>query len=134
MIKHRLFNIDIFTLTRSKRLHDNSTIFSAEATAIMLTLEYYAAQSTDTDIESEESNHHLTCRLIGLLYGIYNKSTLVCFCWIPSHCGIEVNELVDQKAKDLLNENMIYMARIHYADLIPQVNPYIQNLVQINGM
>lgn len=145
IIKHRLSNGEIITRTRSKRLHDNSTVFSAEATAIMLALEYYATQpalnhdviiysdsmSCLQDIESEESNHPLTCRLVDLLHRVYDRGTFVRFCWIPSHCGIEGNELVDQKAKDSLNENVNILSKIHYADLKPQVNTYIQNLVQI---
>ena len=58
-----------------------------------------------------------------------NKGTHVCFCWIPSHCGIEGNEKVDQLAKETLDQDIDPLASVHYTDLKPLVNSYIQKLV-----
>ena len=53
------------------------------------------------------------------------------FCWIPSHCGIEGNERVDQLARETLDHDIDSLANVHHADLKPLVNSYIQQLVQI---
>ena len=60
-----------------------------------------------------------------------DKGTHVRFCWIPSHCGIEGNETVDQSAKESLDQDIDPLAKVHYADLKPLINSYIQQLVQI---
>ena len=53
------------------------------------------------------------------------------FCWVPSHCGIEGNEIVDQLAKATLDHDIDPLTTVHYADLKPLVNSYIQQEVQI---
>ena len=53
------------------------------------------------------------------------------FYWIPSHCGIDGNERVDQLAKETLDHDIEPLVGVRYADLKPQVNSYIQQLVQI---
>ena len=53
------------------------------------------------------------------------------FCWLPSHCGIEENEIVDQLAKETLDHDIDPLTTVHFADLKPLVNSYIQQEVQI---
>ena len=53
--------------------------------------------------------------------------------FIPSHCGTEGNERVDQIAKETLDQDIDLLASVHYADLKPMVNSYIQQLVQTNS-
>ena len=60
----------------------------------------------------------------------HDKSTCVRFCWVPSHCGIEGNELVDQQAKETLDHDINSLTTVHYADLKPLVNSYIKQEVQ----
>ena len=67
---------------------------------------------------------------MNLLWLLSDKGTRVRFCWIPSHCGIEWNERVDQLAKGTLDHDIDPLASVHYTDLKPLVNPYIQHLVQ----
>ena len=50
---------------------------------------------------------------------------------MPSHCGIEGNEIVDQLAKETLDHDINPLATVYYADLKPAVNFYIQQEVQI---
>ena len=57
--------------------------------------------------------------------------TCVRFCWVPSHCGIEWNEIVDQLAKETLDHDIDPLTTVHLADLKPLVNSYIQQEVQI---
>ena len=45
------------------------------------------------------------------------------FCWMPSHCGIEGNERVDQLAKETFDHDIDPLASTHYANLKPLVNP-----------
>ena len=60
-----------------------------------------------------------------------DKGTHIRFCWIPSHCGIDENERINQLAKETLDHDIDPLVGVHYADLKPQVNSYIQQLVQI---
>ena len=94
----------------SKRLPDSSTIFAAEATAIRLALNYYqhmgpvhhdVGVSSDSmsclqAIEGEDTENPFICHIMNLLWLLSDKGTHVHFCRIPSHCGIEGNESVDQ--------------------------------------
>ena len=73
----------------------------------------------------------LICYMMNLLWLLGDKGTRVRFCWIPSHCGIEGNEKVDQSPKESLDHDIDPLARVHYADLKPLINSYIQQLVQI---
>ena len=60
-----------------------------------------------------------------------DKGIRVHSCWVPSHCGIEGNEIVDQLAKETLDHDIDPLTTIHYADLKPLVSSYIQKEVQI---
>ena len=128
----------------SKRLPDNSTIFAAEATAITLARNYYQcmgpvhhdvvvysdSMSCLQVIEGEDTENPFICYIMNLLWLLSDKGTHVRFCWIPSHCGTEGNERVDQLAKETLDHNIDPLANVHHADLKPLVNSYIQQLGQ----
>ena len=129
----------------SKRLPNNSTIFAAEARAITLALDYYRymdpikhdvvvysdSMSCLQVIEGKDTENPLICHIMNLLWALSDKGTRVRFCWVPSHCGIEGNEIVDQLAKETLDHDIDPLATVHYADLKPVVNSYIQQEVQI---
>ena len=105
--------------TWPKRLPDNSTIFAAEATAITLALNYYQhmgpvhhdvivysdSMSCLQAIEGEDTENPFICHIMNLLLLLNDKGTHICFCWIPSHCGIDGNERVDQLAKETLDHD-----------------------------
>ena len=128
----------------SKKLPDNSTIFAAEATAISLALNYYQhmgpihhdvvvysdSMSCLQAIEVEDTENPFICHIMNLLWSLGDKGTRVRFCWVPSHCGIEGNERVDQLAKETLDQYIEPLASVHYTDMKPLVNSYIQKLVQ----
>ena len=104
----------------SKRLPDNSTIFVAEATSITLALNYYRhmgpvhhdivvysdPMSCLQAIEGEDTENPFICHIMNLLWFLSDKGTHVRFCWIPSHCGIEGNEKVDQLAEETLDQDI----------------------------
>ena len=128
----------------SKRLPDNSTIFAAEATAISLALNCYQhmgpvhhdvvvysdSMSCLQAIEGEDTENPFICHIMNLLWSLSDKGTRVRFCWVPSHCGIDGNERVDQLAKETLDQDIDPLASVHYTDMKPLVNSYIQKLVQ----
>ena len=58
------------------------------------------------------------------------EPALVIECWIPSYCGIEGNERLDQLTKETLDQDTHPLASIHYTYLKPLVNFCIQPLVQ----
>ena len=123
----------------SKRLTNNSTIFAAEATAITLALDYYRymdlvkhdvvvypdSMSCLQAIEGEDTENPLICHIMNLLWALSDKGTRVHFCWVPSHCGIRGNEIVDQLAKETVDHDIDPLATVHYADLKPVVIPFL---------
>ena len=124
----------------SKRLPNNSTIFAAEATAIILALDYYRYMDPVKHavvmyclqaIEGEDTGNPLICHIMNLLWALSDKGTHVRFCWVPSHCGIVGNAIVDQLAQGTLDHDVDPLATVHCADLKPVVNSYIQQEVQI---
>ena len=128
----------------SKRLPDNSTIFAAETTVISLALNYYQhmgpvhhdvvvysdSMSCLQAIEGEDTKKPMICHIMNLLWSLNDKGTRVRFCWVPSHCGIDGNETVDQLAKETFDQDIDPLASVHYTDMKPLVNSYIQKLVQ----
>ena len=114
VINHHFQNGETTCRQLSKRLPDNSTIFAAEATAISLALNYYQhmgpvhhdvvvysdSMSYLQAIEGEDTENPFICHIMNLLWSLSVKGTRVRFCWVPSHCGIDGNERVDQLARD----------------------------------
>ena len=128
----------------SKILPGNSTIFAAKYTAISLALTYYQgmgpvnhdvvvysdSMSFLQAIEGEDTENPFICHIMSLLCSLSDKGTRVRFCWVPSHCGIDGYERVDQLAKETLDQDIDPLASVHYTDMKPLVNSYIQKLVQ----
>ena len=81
-------------------------------------------------IEGEDTENPFICDIMNLLWPLSDKGTLVRFCWVPSYCGIDGNERVDQLAKETLDQDIDPLACVHYTDMKPLVNSHILNLVQ----
>ena len=81
--------------------------------------------------EDKDADNPLFCQIMNLLWAFSDRGTRVRFCWVPSHCGIEGNEIVDQLTKETLDHDIDPLATVHFADLKPLVNSYIQREVQI---
>ena len=125
VFNHYFKNGEITCHCLSKRLPDNSTIFAAEATAITLALDYYQhmgsvrhdvvvysdSMSCLQAIEGEDTENPLICYIMNLLWLLSDKGTHVHFGWIPSNCGIEGNEKVDQLAKGSLDHDIDPLCR-----------------------
>ena len=82
-------------------------------------------------IEGEDTDNPLICQIMNLLWALSDKGTCARFCWVPSHCGIEVNDILDQLAKETLHHDIDPLTTVHFADLKPLVNSYIPQEVQI---
>ena len=68
---------------------------------------------------------------MNLHWWLSDKGTHVRFCWVPSHCGIDANERVEQLAKYTLDQEIDPpLANVHYTDMNSLVNSYFQKLVQ----
>ena len=80
-------------------------------------------------IQDEDTENPFICHIMNLLWLLSDKGTPVRFCWITSHCGIEGNERVDQVAKETIDHDINPLTNVHYGDLKPLVNFYIQQLV-----
>ena len=61
-----------------------------------------------------------------LLWSLSDKGTHVRFCWVPSHCGIDGNERVDQLAKETPEQDLDTLANVHYTDMKPLVNSALE--------
>ena len=82
-------------------------------------------------IQGEDTEHPLMCCIMNLLWKLGDKGAHVKFCRIPSHCGIEGNEAVDKLAKESLDLDIDTPLGIYHAGLKPQVNAYVQQLMQV---
>ena len=80
--------------------------------------------------EGEDTENPFICHIMNLLWSLSDKGTHVRFCWVPSHCGVDGNERVDQLAKETLDQDIDPLASVHYTDMKPLVNSYIQKLVK----
>ena len=81
-------------------------------------------------IEGEDTENPFICHIMNLLWLLSDKGTHIRFCWVPSHCGIDGNERVDQLAKETLDQDIDPLANVNYTDMKPLVSSYIQKLVQ----
>ena len=68
-------------------------------------------------IEGEDTENPFTCHIMNLLWSLSDKGTHVRFCWVPSHCGIDGNESVDQLAKETLDQDIDPLASVHYSEI-----------------
>ncbi|XP_023247171.1 uncharacterized protein LOC111643480 [Copidosoma floridanum] len=115
------------------RISPHASIFTAEALAIYLTLEYIIENDISHSIIFSDSRsslesiadtsplnvtHHVTIHRIKkalLELSLANKSVILA--WIPSHKGIPGNEIVDQLAKDAISSGTHINYPLPYSDI-----------------
>ena len=125
-----------------KRLPDGSSIFSAEAVALIDALKiiddsdiskfiiFTDSLSCLQAIENEDVSNALIQRfLVDYTALATKKKKHIAMCWIPSHIGIDGNEKADKAAKSSLNDAVSPLS-IPFSDFIPQAKRYYHNLWQ----
>jgi len=119
-----------------KRLPDGSSIFSAEARAILLALNIIDMSSNERfivlsdslsclqSIKNQKLNHPLILEILTFTHQLIVEGKQLAFMWLPSHAGLAGNVSADAAAKAALNlpESLI---PVPYSDFYPLINNYI---------
>ncbi|MCG8078476.1 MAG: reverse transcriptase-like protein, partial [Candidatus Thiodiazotropha taylori] len=124
------------------RLPDGSSIFTAEAKAIDLALEFVSTSKIQKTIifsdslsvlkalDHSSSKNPQIQKLIEKHHEI-SKTKQILFCWLPSHIGIRGNEYADKKAKESLNLDPTIF-KIPFNNFKPFINKYILSKWQVS--
>ena len=127
--------------TDSTRLPDNSSIFTAEAKAIIDIALYHIRDQSEKQfiiysdslsvLKSLKDLHHRNPLIQQILKKYYylSASKEIVFCWLPSHVNICGNELADLEAKSALSL-VITNFKIPYSDFKSNIRQYINNKCQ----
>ena len=120
----------------SLRIPDGSSVFTAEAKAIDLALDFIDScflhdkflifsdsLSMLKALNHTSSKNSQIQKLLEKHQKIANTKEIL-FCWLPSHVGIIGNEIADRKAKDSLHLNMSTF-EIPFNSFKPLINKYI---------
>ena len=125
----------------SKRISNDSSIFTAEVEAIRRVLKHIDKAALNRDskyvvfcdsksvLESlcnQDSRNPLILDALDLIHKIQSDKKVIEFCWIPSHVGIRGNELADKKAKDSLSKLEPYDYKLPFSDYLPLVKTFVR--------
>lgn len=109
-------------------LSDTYSIFSCEAFAILKLLEklntpvdskiviYTDSKSTIRAITKSSNNDPIIQQIQLTLFQLQTNNTQVILAWVPSHQGIEGNEIADTEAKNALNKPIEPQAKTSLSD------------------
>ena len=123
---------------KTMRIPDGSSVFTAEAKAIDLALDFVKTCAyTDKFVIFSDSlsvlqalNHtsskNSQIQHLLLKHHEISSSKTVIYCWIPSHIGIYGNEKADKNAKESLNLHQTDF-KIPFNNFKPFINKYIFN-------
>ena len=121
---------------KKMRIPDGSSVFTAEAKAIDLALDFVnTCTYTDKFVIFSDSlsvlqalNHtsskNSQIKHLLLKHHEISSSKTVIYCWIPSHIGIYGNEKVDKNAKESLNLEVTDF-KIPFNNFKPFINKYV---------
>ena len=129
--------------TRSNRIQDHSSIFTAELESIRSALKHIKisprqnkkyvifcdSKSVLENIENQDSKNPLVIAILDMIQELKSKySRIIKFCWVPSHIGIRGNECADRVAKEALeNERPTPFYKVPHTDLTPKVKSFIRS-------
>ena len=128
--------------TRSFRIADNASIFTAELEAIRGALNFVKvswmkkfvifsdSKSVLQSIGIQESNNPLVLDTLEVIYKLMHKGKIIEFCWVPSHVGIRGNETADRAARDALNHPVPVHFKIPFTDKFSQVKRHVNHCWQ----
>ena len=129
-----------------RRILDGSSIYTAEAMAVLSILKYikfsqcnkFAICSDSWSlIQAMQSQDLKNCLVISIFKELAQRigeGKEVIFWWIPSHCGIAGNEEADREAKAALNDEIdsIHKKKLvmPYSDKLPLIKQFIHKAWQ----
>ena len=121
-----------------KRLPNNASIFSAEASAILLALDMISqtcnlkflilsdSLSCINSIENKDLQNPFIVEILERLHELLSTGVCITFVWVPSHIGIADNTAADATAKAALCLQ-ISNSLIPYSDLKPLITSHLNN-------
>ena len=77
-------------------------------------------------IEGYNSSHPIIIEIQEWCYLITRQQKVVKFCWVPSHIGVTMNEIADEKAKLAIRERQVFDRSLPYTDYLPIVDKAIR--------
>ena len=119
------------------KLPDHASVFTAELTAINGALDliynsdkksftiYSDSKSAINSLKKYNSFHPLIQKAQEWLFRISCRHKSVHFCWVPSHIGIQGNEMADGEAKHASVEAEYKVKRLPYSDMKRPIRSYI---------
>ena len=121
-----------------QRLPDDSSIFTAEAKAIDLALDFISTCDANNkfiifsdSLSVLKAMNHTSSKNPQIQKLLEKCHELLAYkeialCWIPSHIGIQGNEMVDKQAKTSLSLEPTSF-KIPFSNFKPSINKYIKN-------
>ena len=119
------------------RLSNKASVFTAEITAIIESLKminqsnkknfviYSDSYSAVSALKQYNSFHPLVQKAQEWLFRLHIKFKKISFCWIPSHVGIDQNEVADQEAKEAAKLPSVNINSIPSVDMKGPIKQYI---------
>ena len=137
------FYIPDLNFGKQLRITDNSSVFKAESLAILSSLEFIEnnppskiaifsdSLSVILAIKNFEKNSNILEEIRYKLYNFQNNYVLVILVWIPGHCGIKNNDIVDNMAKSSLSlPNIHIMTTLDKSDVFNLAENYMLQIWQ----
>ena len=127
--------------TLKVNLPTDTSIFTAEAVALKLAVQYIQTQTLRRTVIYSDSlsclqalknknlEHPIIREIVQILSYLNEVESQVEFCWIPGHIGIKGNEKADSIAKKIIDHN-IYDIKLPFSDFKPRICKYVNSLFQ----
>ena len=124
---------------KQQKLNVDASIYTAEASAIDMALDI-AKKSTKTSfliltdslscLKALQHSDNSDTRILKLRLKIDSllAEKQITLAWLPSHIGIDGNELADTAAKEALELEEIKIKRLHYTDYRKKVREHVHSL------
>jgi len=130
-------------ITKTSRLADRTSIFTAELYAIVLAymlvyrkphkqfIVFSDSLSALQAIKNFDVDNDLVMHIVGEHLRLEKSGKHVELCWIPSHVGITGNEKADAAAKAALYQQITF-SKLPATDLYPSISQYCSSEWQVS--